>query len=80
MSDRGVGGHPPSRRRRRAARRRVSAAVRIAAAGDALLALSVTMRLIDAFAHRPAQTLPAPSRLASLTVPERDILLWLAAV
>jgi hypothetical protein len=57
----------------------VSAAVRIAAAGDALLALSVTMRLIDAFARRPAQTLPAPSRLASLTVPERDILLRLAA-
>jgi hypothetical protein len=38
------------------------------------------MRLIDAFARRPAQTLPAPSRLASLTVPERDILLRLAAV
>jgi DNA-binding NarL/FixJ family response regulator len=54
------------------------AAVRIAAAGDALLAPSVTMRLIDAFARRPAQTLPAPSRLASLTVRERDILLRLA--
>jgi len=54
------------------------AAVRIAAAGNALLAPSVTMRLIDAFAHRPAQTLPAPSRLASLTARERDILLRLA--
>jgi DNA-binding NarL/FixJ family response regulator len=54
------------------------AAVRIAAAGDALLAPSVTMRLIDAFARRPAQTLPAPSRLASLTSRERDILLRLA--
>jgi DNA-binding NarL/FixJ family response regulator len=54
------------------------AAVRIAAAGNALLAPSVTMRLIDAFARRPAQTLPAPSRLASLTSRERDILLRLA--
>ena len=36
------------------------------------------MRLIDAFARRPPQTLPAPSRLASLTSRERDILLRLA--
>jgi DNA-binding NarL/FixJ family response regulator len=54
------------------------AAVRIAAAGNALLAPSVTMRLIDAFARRPPQTLPAPSRLALLTSRERDILLRLA--
>jgi DNA-binding NarL/FixJ family response regulator len=54
------------------------AAIKIAAAGNALLAPSVTMRLIDAFARRPAQTLPTPSRLASLTVRERDILLRLA--
>ena len=54
------------------------AAVRIAAAGDALLAPSVTMRLIDAFARRPAQTLPTPSRLASLTAREHDILMRLA--
>jgi DNA-binding NarL/FixJ family response regulator len=54
------------------------AAVRTAAAGNALLAPSVTMRLIDAFARRPAHTLPAPSRLASLTARERDILLRLA--
>ncbi len=54
------------------------AAVRIAAAGNALLAPSVTMRLIDAFARRPPQTLPAPSRLASLTGREREILLLLA--
>jgi DNA-binding NarL/FixJ family response regulator len=50
-------------------------AVRTAATGNALLAPSVTVRLIDAFARRPAQTLPAPSRLASLTVREHDILL-----
>jgi DNA-binding NarL/FixJ family response regulator len=53
-------------------------AVKTAAAGNALLAPSVTMRLIDAFARRPAQTLPSPSRLASLTARERDILLRLA--
>src|ERR1700734_640479 len=51
------------------------AAVRVTAAGNALLAPSVTMRLIDAFARRPAQTLPAPSRLEALTGREPDILL-----
>jgi DNA-binding NarL/FixJ family response regulator len=38
----------------------------------------VTRRLIEAFAARPAATSPAPSRLASLTPRERDILLLLA--
>ena len=54
------------------------AAVRVAAAGDALLAPSVTRRLIEAFARRPAEAAPAPSRLASLTPRERDILLLIA--
>ena len=54
------------------------AAVRVAAAGDALLAPSVTRRLIEAFARRPAAAAPAPSRLASLTPRERDILLQVA--
>jgi DNA-binding NarL/FixJ family response regulator len=54
------------------------AAIRIAAAGDALLAPSVTRRLIEAFARRPASVAPAPSRLASLTPRERDILLLVA--
>ena len=54
------------------------AAVKVAAAGNALLAPSVTMRLIDAFARRPPETLPVPSRLASLTARERDTLLRLA--
>jgi DNA-binding NarL/FixJ family response regulator len=54
------------------------AAFKVAAAGNALLALSVTMRLIDAFTRRPARTLPAPSRLAALTARERDTLLRLA--
>jgi DNA-binding NarL/FixJ family response regulator len=54
------------------------AAVRAAAAGDALLAPSVTRRLIEAFARRPPETAPSPSRLASLTARERDVLLMLA--
>jgi DNA-binding NarL/FixJ family response regulator len=54
------------------------AAIRAAAAGDALLAPSVTRRLIEAFVARPAETLPSPSRLASLTPRERDILLLVA--
>src|ERR1700753_3878237 len=43
------------------------APVRVAAAGDALLAPSVTRRLIEAFARRPASASPAPSRLPLLT-------------
>jgi DNA-binding NarL/FixJ family response regulator len=54
------------------------AAVRIAAAGDALLAPSVTRRLIEAFARCPAGHAPSPSKLASLTPRERDTLLLLA--
>ncbi len=54
------------------------AAVRVAAAGDALLAPSVTRRLIEAFARRPDSVSPAPSKLASLTPRERDILLLVA--
>jgi DNA-binding NarL/FixJ family response regulator len=54
------------------------AAVRAAAAGDALLAPSVTRRLIEAFARRPPETVPSPARLASLTARERDVLLLLA--
>ena len=54
------------------------AAVRIAAAGDALLAPSVTRRLIEAFARRSAEHAPSPSKLASLTPRERDILLLIA--
>jgi DNA-binding NarL/FixJ family response regulator len=53
-------------------------AVRVAAAGDALLAPSVTRRLIEAFALRSASASPAPSRLASLTPRERDILRLIA--
>ena len=54
------------------------AAVRAAAAGDALLAPSVTRRLIEAFARRPPEAAPSPARLAALTAREREVLLRLA--
>ena len=54
------------------------AAVRAAAAGNGLLAPSVTRLLIEAFARRPAAAVTAPSRLASLTAREKDILLLVA--
>ena len=54
------------------------AAVRAAAAGDALLAPSVTRRLIEAFAHRPPEATPSPSAIASVTAREKEVLLLLA--
>jgi DNA-binding NarL/FixJ family response regulator len=54
------------------------AAVRVAAAGDALLAPSVTRRLIEVFARKPPEIAPSPARLASLTARERDVLMLLA--
>jgi DNA-binding NarL/FixJ family response regulator len=54
------------------------AAVRAAAGGDALLAPSVTRRLIEAFARRPAETSPSPTQLASVTARERDVLMLMA--
>ncbi len=53
-------------------------AVEAAAAGNALLAPSVTRRLIESFARRPPDAAPSPARLDSLTARERDILLLLA--
>src|SRR5688572_25185590 len=50
-------------------------AVRVVAAGEALLSPSVTRRVIKQFAHRPAPA-PAPgggTRLGSLTVREREV-------
>ena len=52
------------------------AAVRAAAAGNALLAPSVTRRLIEAFARRPPEAAPSPARLASLTARVRRTFLW----
>jgi DNA-binding NarL/FixJ family response regulator len=54
------------------------AAVRAAAAGNALLAPTVTRRLIEAFARRPPAAAPSPARLAALTAREREVLLRLA--
>ena len=54
------------------------AAVRAAAAGNALLAPTVTRRLIEAFARRPPEAAPSPARLAALTAREREVLLLLA--
>jgi len=53
-------------------------AVRVVAAGDALLAPSVTRRLITEFARRPARADAATDALAGLTDRERDTLRMLA--
>jgi DNA-binding NarL/FixJ family response regulator len=50
------------------------AAIRVVAAGDALLAPSVTRRLIAEFARRPDPTQVAPAALQALTDREREVL------
>ena len=50
------------------------AAIRVVAAGDALLAPSVTRRLIAEFARRPDPTPVAPAALEALTDREREVL------
>ncbi|MGW4064400.1 response regulator [Amycolatopsis sp. NPDC004747] len=52
-------------------------AVRVVAAGDALLAPSVTRRLIAQYTARPAVP-PSPARLAELTARERQTLTMIA--
>ncbi|MCC6236815.1 MAG: response regulator transcription factor [Dehalococcoidia bacterium] len=54
------------------------AAVRVIAAGDALLAPSVTRRLIAEFASRPASTRQVPASLGDLTDREREVLVLVA--
>ena len=49
------------------------AAVRIVAAGEALLAPTVTRRLIEEFASQPRRDRPRPDQLASLTVRELEV-------
>jgi DNA-binding NarL/FixJ family response regulator len=51
--------------------------VRIVAAGDALLAPSVTRRLIEEFARHPSRVTPEPQP-SILTERERDVLRLLA--
>jgi DNA-binding NarL/FixJ family response regulator len=53
------------------------AAIQVVAGGDALLAPSITRRLIEQFARRPAPS-AAVERLAELTPRERDVLELLA--
>jgi DNA-binding NarL/FixJ family response regulator len=54
------------------------AAIRVVAAGDALLAPSVTRRLIEEFARRPEPAAVAPAALAALTDREREVLALVA--
>ena len=49
-------------------------AIRVVAAGEALLAPSVTKRLIEEFAKRPEPALRRPKQLDSLTEREREVL------
>jgi DNA-binding NarL/FixJ family response regulator len=52
--------------------------IRTVAAGDALLAPSITRRLIEAFARRPTPPPEGPHELAELTAREREILTLIA--
>jgi DNA-binding NarL/FixJ family response regulator len=55
------------------------AAIRIVAAGDALLAPAITKKLIAAFATAPSQPIaPAASELATITDREREVLALIA--
>lgn len=54
-------------------------AVRVVAAGEALLSPSVTRRLITEFAAQPARTPTDPERLAPLTGREREVMALVAA-
>jgi DNA-binding NarL/FixJ family response regulator len=49
-------------------------AVRVVAAGEALLAPSITRRLIEDFAHRPTAVVGAGIRIDALTPREREVL------
>ncbi|HZA83564.1 MAG TPA: response regulator transcription factor [Actinomycetes bacterium] len=50
------------------------AAIRVVAAGDALLAPGITRRLIAEFARRPEPSAVTPAELATLTGREREVL------
>jgi DNA-binding NarL/FixJ family response regulator len=54
------------------------AGIHVVAAGDALLAPSVTRRLIEEFASRPTPPPEGPVELAELTAREREILTLIA--
>lgn len=50
------------------------AGIRVVAAGEGLLAPTVTRRLIDEFARRPEPARPLPRRLEGVTEREREVL------
>jgi DNA-binding NarL/FixJ family response regulator len=54
-------------------------ALRVVAEGEALLAPSVTRKLIEEFANRPEHRRPDPKALRELTAREREILALVAA-
>ena len=54
------------------------AAIQVVAGGDALLAPSITRRLIEEFVRRPPSRAGPPSRLAGLTARELEVLRLLA--
>jgi DNA-binding NarL/FixJ family response regulator len=54
------------------------AAIRVVAAGDALLAPGITRRLIAEFARRPEPSAVTPAALAALTDREREVLALVA--
>jgi DNA-binding NarL/FixJ family response regulator len=54
------------------------AGIRVIAAGDALLAPTVTRRLVEEFARRPLPPPDGPAELAELTAREREILTLVA--
>ncbi|NUT32045.1 MAG: response regulator transcription factor [Hamadaea sp.] len=54
-------------------------AVRVVASGEALLAPSVTRKLIEEFARRPGPQRPAPPSLSALTARETEVLALIAA-
>jgi DNA-binding NarL/FixJ family response regulator len=54
------------------------AAIRVVAAGDALLAPRITRRLIEEFARRPEPAAAPPAALAALTDREREVLALVA--
>ncbi|MEU4253166.1 response regulator transcription factor [Amycolatopsis sp. NPDC026612] len=55
------------------------AAIRVVAAGDALLAPGVTRRLIAEFASRPARPSPRADLLTAITAREQEVLALVAA-
>jgi DNA-binding NarL/FixJ family response regulator len=59
-------------------REELVAAVRVVAGGDALLAPSVTRRLLEEFARRPPVDRPPPASVEALTPREREVLALVA--